>query len=347
MKLSELKTVLAALPNTVNLLLTGSPGAGKTAALLDHYSDTSRYCIIYFCPSQQEATESAGLPTIITVDGIDYCGKALPAWFKHVQDAAAAGRTPVVFVDEIDKASMSVQSALLELFGRTRSLAGVRLPENTILICAGNRAEDRSGSQKMSMALANRLMTIDCQTDANVWLAWAAEAGIAPLVRSYIAIRPENLDAFDPASKQYPSPRTWHAVSDCIHAGMGNLPMHLMLEAFTGLLGKSVGTEFTSIADALQRLTVTPEQVWANPATASIPDAKDPSALFAITTALMDRSDTSEKVDATLTYAMRMPASFAVMMGNGLYKTRQALLLKCKAYTAYTVKYGDQLAAIA
>lgn len=63
----------------------------------------------------------------------------------------------VLFLDELTAASPSVQTAAYQIT-LNRSVGEHRLPDNTIVIAAGNRTTDRSVAYRMPNALANRLM---------------------------------------------------------------------------------------------------------------------------------------------------------------------------------------------
>lgn len=68
----------------------------------------------------------------------------------------------ILFLDEISAAPQSVQAAAYQIT-LDRVVGEHKLPENCIVIAAGNRTTDKSVAFKMPKALANRLMHIEVE----------------------------------------------------------------------------------------------------------------------------------------------------------------------------------------
>ena len=77
-----------------------------------------------------------------------------------------------------------------------------RLPENCIVIAAGNRVTDKSVAYNMPKALANRLCHFEVAVDAAAWHRWALRAGVHPFVTGYLEYNPAALMRFDPSGTQ-------------------------------------------------------------------------------------------------------------------------------------------------
>ena len=68
-----------------------------------------------------------------------------------------------------------------------------KLPENCIVIAAGNRVTDKSVAYNMPRALANRLLHITVKGDPDSWHDWAVKSGIHRFVTSFLEYNPTAL----------------------------------------------------------------------------------------------------------------------------------------------------------
>lgn len=75
----------------------------------------------------------------------------------------------------------------------SRQLGGHKLPEDSYIICAGNRASDGASAFDLDTALADRLNIFVIEADAQQWLDWAIKNNIHPAVLTYIKTKPERL----------------------------------------------------------------------------------------------------------------------------------------------------------
>ena len=62
-----------------------------------------------------------------------------------------------------------------------RRIGEYRLPPGSVVIGAGNRAQDAAIVKPMSSALINRMAHVQLRASPTDWLAWAGEAAIHPL----------------------------------------------------------------------------------------------------------------------------------------------------------------------
>ena len=89
----------------------------------------------------------------------------------------------ILFLDEISAAPQSVQAAAYQIT-LDRTIGEHKLPENCIVIAAGNRVTDKSVAYTMPKALANRLMHIEAVGNPASWIEWANLHGIHPFEKS-------------------------------------------------------------------------------------------------------------------------------------------------------------------
>ena len=104
-----------------------------------------------------------------------------------------ARREPyVLFVDELNACSFEVQKAFYGLL-LDRRLGEYQLHPGSVVVGAGNRAQDQAIVKPMSSALINRLLHVELRPTVSDWLRWAAGAGVHPWVIGYLESRPDHL----------------------------------------------------------------------------------------------------------------------------------------------------------
>ena len=78
----------------------------------------------------------------------------------------------VLFLDELNACTQEVQKAFYSLI-HERRIGEYHLPEGSIVVGAGNRAQDSAIVKTMSSALINRMFHVQMKADARQWIKWA------------------------------------------------------------------------------------------------------------------------------------------------------------------------------
>ena len=97
-----------------------------------------------------------------------------------------------LFLDELNACSHEVQKAFYSLI-HERRIGEYYLPEASIVIGAGNRAQDSAIVKPMSSPLLNRMVHVHLKVSHRDWLDWAKNHDIHPWVIEYIQTRPDHL----------------------------------------------------------------------------------------------------------------------------------------------------------
>jgi hypothetical protein len=147
---------------SVPVLLVGAPGVGKTASVQAQFDHAE---VVLTSTLVEE--DISGLPYR---EG-DYDYRTIPALFRRLHDAANAGRSTVLFLDELDKARRSVADTLLTLVA-SRKVGSAELPASTCIAAAANPPEF-GGGDGISEAMISRFAVIDYVPDVCAWAAWA------------------------------------------------------------------------------------------------------------------------------------------------------------------------------
>lgn len=159
---------------------------------------------------------------------------------------AGADTVNILFLDEISAAPPSVQAAAYQIT-LDRVVGEHRLPDNCIVIAAGNRVTDKSVAYKMPKALANRMLHLQIDVDFAAWKQWALAQKIDPRVVGFLSNRQDVLCTFDGGNDDvaYATPRSWEMVSNVLLAG-GYSDAKDAYSLIAGLVGIGIANEFCS-----------------------------------------------------------------------------------------------------
>ena len=256
--------------------------------------------------------------------------KTLAVWLrpKIFQMDDSEDTVNVLFLDEITAAPQSVQAAAYQIT-LDRTVGEHRLPENCIVIAAGNRVTDRSVAFHMPKALANRLCHIEIKGDADAWHDWAIGAGIHPVVTGYLDYNSAVLNGFEPSEDMlaFPTPRTWEMVSSILRNVSADLSAVYPLIA--GCVGDRVAASLQTWYEIYLRVPDM-KDVFGGGAKLD-PPSERPELLYATVAAMADyaRSErTLGELKNSVAYACKMPIEFRFRLFSDycrIPRVRQAL----------------------
>jgi hypothetical protein len=186
------------------VFIWGAPGIGKSS-LVHQFAGAVGLPCVSLLGSQLAPEDIIGVPQII--EGVSrFCPPAL----------IARPEPYCLFLDELNACSHEVQKAFYSLI-QERRIGDYFLHEGSIVIGAGNRAQDSAIVKPMSSALLNRMVHVHLRVSHRDWLEWAGVNGIHPLVLEYIQLRPDHLWSQPPKHEEpFSSPRSWHMLSDAL-----------------------------------------------------------------------------------------------------------------------------------
>jgi len=195
--------------------------------------------------SQMTEGDLVGLPSI---ESNSTCFNP-PDWFKQACDEPV-----VLFLDEIDRATLEVRQGIFELTD-SRKLNGHTLHPDTLIFAAVNGGEHGEQYQvgEMDPAELDRWTVFDIEPSIEDWLSWATEK-VHTIVWDFINHNRNHLehaDDFEP-NKVYPSRRSWERLSDCLTlAGILDTDerspsLHSLASAFVGFEASVAFGDFVS-----------------------------------------------------------------------------------------------------
>lgn len=187
------------------VFIWGPPGIGKSS-LVQQFAEQLGLPCVSLLGSQLAPEDLIGVPQI--VEGTSrFCPPR----------SIARSEPYLLFLDELNACSHEVQKAFYSLI-HERRIGEYELPEGSIVIGAGNRAQDSAIVKPMSSALLNRMVHVHLQASHRDWLEWALANGIHAWVVEYIQNRPDHLFSQPPKHEEpFSSARSWHMLSDSLH----------------------------------------------------------------------------------------------------------------------------------
>lgn len=232
----------------------------------------------------------------------------------------------ILFLDELSAAPQSVQAAAYQIC-LDRRVGEHKLPDNCIVIAAGNRTTDQSVAFKMPKALCNRTMHFNVETNYKSWCKWAASNGIDERIIGYLGFDNSKL-CVEPSTSEmaYPTPRSWTFVSNIIKNSTGSLDdVHLLIGACVGV---DTAIEFETWA-ASNRDLPSVEQILSG-RTSRYPSSYD--ALVALTSSLvcvirsLKDKITQQELENVCAYVLKFPKDFAMTFYNDLNSVEEIRL---------------------
>jgi hypothetical protein len=134
------------------------------------------------------------------------------------EEVAAQYPMVTLFLDEMNQAAPAVQGSAFQLV-LDRRLGKYKLPDNVVIVAAGNRESDKGVSFRMPTPLANRFVHLEVKQDYESWNEWAVKNRVHKDVVGYIGFAKNDLFDFNPrsSSRAFATPRSWSFVSQFLY----------------------------------------------------------------------------------------------------------------------------------
>lgn len=229
----------------------------------------------------------------VDIRGLPYLGPdGRSKW--AVPDFLPSDGAGILFLDELNAAPGMVQAAFYQLV-LDRKLGEYTLPDDWVVVAAGNRETDRAQTSRMHTPLRNRFVHLEFEVDMEAWSEWAINADIRPEVIAFIRFRPQLLSSYDKDAHAFASPRSWEFVSQILKSAPDRGIEH---ELFSGAVGNAAATEFSGFLRMFRELPNI-DAILLNPT-------------YAVASALAHRA-TDTNFDRICLYLERMPTEFRVL----------------------------------
>ena len=186
-------SILHALKIKRPIFLWGGPGIGKSD-VIHQIAKTIDAKVIDIRLSLWEPTDIKGIPYYNSKENnmVWASPSELPT-----EQMAKKHKNIVLFLDEMNSAAPSVQAAAYQLI-LNRRVGQYELPDNVLIVAAGNREADKGVVYRMPAPLANRFVHLEMKPEFDDWFEWAVANNISKDVVGYLTFSKKDLYDFDP-----------------------------------------------------------------------------------------------------------------------------------------------------
>ena len=198
--------------------------------------------------------------TIYLSDDKTKAGKwVAPAWYQDLCEKCARepNKNHVLFIDEITNVKPSEQSLVFHLvLNRSIGPNVGKLPDNVVVVAAGNSMEESESAYNMPEPLFRRFDAhLYLKPEIQQWLEWGSEPSgkdgrtkIHPLVANYVATFGKKV-FYSPYDSEEPpkhalDPRAWEQISDIIYDNDG----YISTELIANKTGRDIAISFVDFA---------------------------------------------------------------------------------------------------
>ena len=282
-----------------SVFIWGAPGIGKSSAVTQVAKDKDLE-LIDLRISQLAPTDIRGLP--YTKDGRAHF--APPSFLPTDGEG-------ILFLDELNMASPSVMGIAQQLI-LDRQVGDYKVPEGWFIVAAGNRTEDRAAISQMPAPVANRFIHFHIDSSLDSWKEYAIGAGINEKILAFLNFRPQLLYNFEKNQSAWPSPRSWEFANTLLN-------IDLSIESAVGSGAASEFYAYQTIYTELPNVDLIFDGK-------DIPVPHEPSLIYAVCGALINRAKTADNVFKGLKWLMNGTTEDYV----GLYMSDAMIALKAK-----------------
>lgn len=220
------------------IFLWGPPGVGKSD-IIKQLGEEMNAPVIDIRLSLWEPTDLKGIPFFNPE--LHTMGWAAPIELPTPEMGKQHDHI-ILFLDEMNSAAPSVQAAAYQLI-LNRKIGTYHLPDNVLIVAAGNRETDRGVTNRMPKPLSNRFTHLEIKVDWDDYFLWATNNRIHPDVVGFLTFSKKDLYDFDPKldTRAFATPRSWSYVSDFLYEDNGD--EDTLLNLISGSVGEGLGVK--------------------------------------------------------------------------------------------------------
>ena len=313
------------------VFLWGPPGAGKSD-IIQQLGEEFNAPVIDVRLSLWEPTDIKGIPYFDSVK--EAMVWAAPSELPSME-YAANHKMIILFLDEMNSAAPAVQAAAYQLI-LNRRVGQYLLPDNVVIVAAGNREGDKGVTYRMPAPLANRFVHLEMAVSFDDWFQWAVTNNIHNDVVGYISYSKKDLHDFDPksASRAFATPRTWSFVSELLTDD--DVDADTLTNLVSGAIGEGLAIKFMAHRKIASKLPK-PEDVLAGKVEKL--EIKEISAMYSLAVSLCYELKASKDKDSEDWYN-QLNNFFRFTMDN--FETELVILSIRLALTTYGLTFDPE-----
>jgi hypothetical protein len=343
------KSLRKAFKNQRPIFIWGPPGIGKSDIIKQLGSELDAH-VIDVRLSLWEPTDIKGIPYFDS-----NTSKMVWAPPSELPDAELAKKhkTIILFMDEMNSAAPSVQAAAYQLI-LNRRVGTYTLPDNVVMVAAGNRETDKGVTFRMPAPLANRFVHLEMTVDWDDYFEWAVENKVHQDVVGYLTFAKKDLYDFDPksSSRAFATPRSWSFVSELLTDD--DTDNDTLTDLVSGSVGEGLAVKFMAHRKHASKMP-NPTDILSGKVKKM--DSKEISAMYSLTVSLCyELKDACEKkaknwdsqVNNFFQFIMDNFETELVIMGTKLALSTYKLPLdpdEIKCFDEFHAKFGKYISA--
>jgi len=338
-----------AFKNKRPIFMWGPPGIGKSDIIKQLGSELDAH-VIDVRLSLWEPTDIKGIPYF---DSNDNTMRWAPPSELPSKEFASKHKNIVLFLDEMNSAAPSVQAAAYQLV-LNRRVGTYELPDNVVMVAAGNRETDKGVTYRMPAPLANRFVHLELAVDWDDWFDWATENKIHKDVVGFLTFSKKSLYDFDPksSSRAFATPRSWSFVSELLEDD--DTDESTLADLTAGSVGEGLAVSFMAHRKIASKMP-NPTDILSGKVKKM--DSKEISAMYSLTVSLCyELKDACEKkaknwneqVNCFFEFMMNNFETELVIMGTKLALSSYKLPLdpdEIKCFDDFHAKFGKYISA--
>ena len=205
------------------MFLVGAPGIGKTA-IIEQIAQELEIGVVSYSMTHHTRQSALGLPRIVhrEYEGFEYeaseytMSEIVSAVYDYMQRTGQD--RGILFLDEINCVSETLYPSMLQ-FLQFKTFGRHRVPEDWIIVCAGNPPEYNKSVHEFDIVTLDRLREIDVEPDYSAWKRYASEKGIHPAVTTFLEAKPDcfyKVESKPGGGKSFVTARAWEDLGEVI-----------------------------------------------------------------------------------------------------------------------------------
>ena len=343
------KSLRKAFKNQRPIFMWGPPGIGKSDIIKQLGVELEAH-VIDVRLSLWEPTDIKGIPyfdsnsnTMVWAPPSELPSQAMSKQHKHI----------ILFLDEMNSAAPSVQAAAYQLV-LNRKVGAYTLPDNVVIVAAGNRETDKGVTFRMPAPLANRFVHLEMLVNWDDYFEWAAENKVHKDVVGFLSFSKKDLYDFDPksSSRAFATPRSWSFVSELLHDD--DCDNETLTDLISGSVGEGLAIKFMAHRKHASKM---PNPTDILNGKVKKMDSKEISAMYSLTVSLCyelkDSCDKkaknwNEQVNNFFEFIMKNFETELVIMGTKLALSTYKLPLdpdEIACFDEFHAKFGKYISA--
>jgi hypothetical protein len=343
------KSLRKAFKNQRPIFLWGPPGIGKSDIIKQLGAELDAH-VIDVRLSLWEPTDIKGIPFFDSNDGTM---RWAPPSELPSKEFAKNHKQIILFMDEMNSAAPSVQAAAYQLV-LNRKVGTYELPDNVVMVAAGNRETDKGVTYRMPAPLANRFVHLEMAVDWDDWQDWAVENKLHKDVVGFLTFSKKELYDFDPksSSRAFATPRSWSFVSELLHDD--DTDAETLTDLTAGSVGEGLAIKFMAHRKIASKMP-DPRDILSGKVTKM--ESKEISAMYSLTVSLCyelkdacdkNAKDWNKQVNYFFKFMMDNFETELVIMGTKLALSTYKLPLdpdEIACFDDFHAKFGKYIAA--